>query len=230
MTLAQFCDPELDAIERQLSGPEPRYPLMLIVDTSSSMEGEALSALNNGLERFYSEIAADPILSDRVELALISYGPAQVHVPFQPVSQFTLPTLQANGRASLGEAVSLGLDLVAAREEELSLENVYSSQPWVFLLSHSAPCDEWQLAAWQVEDLEKQGALSFFAVDLGGQNLSLLEQVSVRRPFALDSYRFSDLFSWLHEGLGALCWAEPGDAIALKNPAADGGWAKSTSA
>ena len=54
--------------------PEPRCPCMLLLDTSASMEGEPIAALNKGLQTFRSELFEDSLAMKRVEIAVVYPG------------------------------------------------------------------------------------------------------------------------------------------------------------
>ena len=47
--------------------PEPRCTCVLLLDTSSSMKGERIDALAEGLRRFRDEVGADALARRRVE-------------------------------------------------------------------------------------------------------------------------------------------------------------------
>ncbi|MBE0696436.1 MAG: hypothetical protein IH586_05885, partial [Anaerolineaceae bacterium] len=54
--------------------PEPRCPVVLVLDTSGSMQGTAIQELNEGLKAFGAAIKADRLASLRVEIAVIVFG------------------------------------------------------------------------------------------------------------------------------------------------------------
>lgn len=54
--------------------PEPRCPVVLVLDTSGSMQGKAIVELNEGLRAFSSAIKADRLASLRVEVAVLACG------------------------------------------------------------------------------------------------------------------------------------------------------------
>lgn len=54
--------------------PEPRCPVVLLLDTSGSMQGTALQELNEGLRAFAVALKADRLASLRVEVAVIAFG------------------------------------------------------------------------------------------------------------------------------------------------------------
>jgi uncharacterized protein YegL len=54
--------------------PEPRCPVVLVLDTSGSMQGKAINELNEGLRAFASALKSDRLASLRVEVAMIAFG------------------------------------------------------------------------------------------------------------------------------------------------------------
>src|SRR5689334_4646320 len=54
--------------------PEPRCPCVLVLDTSQSMAGEPIAALNRGLQVFRDELLAVPLARKRVEVAVVAFG------------------------------------------------------------------------------------------------------------------------------------------------------------
>ncbi len=54
--------------------PEPRCPVVLVLDTSGSMQGRAIAELNEGLRAFAAALKADRLASLRVEVAVIAFG------------------------------------------------------------------------------------------------------------------------------------------------------------
>ncbi|MFO7622751.1 MAG: hypothetical protein R6V73_00225, partial [Anaerolineales bacterium] len=54
--------------------PEPRCPVVLVLDTSGSMKGEPILQLNTALRDFSAALKNDRLASLRVELAIITFG------------------------------------------------------------------------------------------------------------------------------------------------------------
>lgn len=54
--------------------PEPRCPVVLVLDTSGSMQGTAIAELNEGLRAFAAALQADRLASLRVEVAVVAIG------------------------------------------------------------------------------------------------------------------------------------------------------------
>jgi uncharacterized protein YegL len=54
--------------------PEPRCPVVLVLDTSGSMAGAAIQELNEGLRAFSDALKSDRLASLRVEVAVVAFG------------------------------------------------------------------------------------------------------------------------------------------------------------
>lgn len=54
--------------------PEPRCPVVLVLDTSGSMQGAPITELNEGMRAFAAAIQADRLASLRVEVAVLAFG------------------------------------------------------------------------------------------------------------------------------------------------------------
>ena len=54
--------------------PEPRCPVVLVLDTSGSMNGTPILELNEGLRAFGTALKADRLASLRVEVAVVVFG------------------------------------------------------------------------------------------------------------------------------------------------------------
>jgi len=54
--------------------PEPRCPVVLVMDTSGSMSGAPILELNEGLRAFATALQADRLASLRVEVAVVAFG------------------------------------------------------------------------------------------------------------------------------------------------------------
>lgn len=54
--------------------PEPRCPVVLVLDTSGSMKGQPLVELNEGLRAFAQALRVDHLASLRVEVAVVTFG------------------------------------------------------------------------------------------------------------------------------------------------------------
>jgi uncharacterized protein YegL len=207
--------------------PDPRCPCVLLLDTSRSMEGAPIAALNAGIKTYKDELAADSLASKRVEVALVTFGGEVTLVSdFGAVGEFRPPLLQPTGDTPMGSAIDKALEMLQARKQLYKQNGVQFYRPWLFLITDGAPTDEWAAAAEKVKQGEAARAFAFFAVGVGGADFDILKQISVREPLKLDGLRFRDLFVWLSNSQRAVSRSKASDETPLENPAKPDGWAK----
>lgn len=205
------------------SNPEPRCPCVLLLDVSGSMNGQPLAQLNAGLTTFKDELASDALAMKRVEVAMVTFGPAKVEMPFVSASTFYPPTLTAQGDTPMGSAISQAISLVESRKNEYRSNGISYYRPWIFLITDGAPTDEWQTAAAAVREGEASKKFAFFAIGVKDANMDILRQISsAREPLSLDGLKFRELFSWLSSSLRSVSRSTPGTEVPLESPK---GWA-----
>lgn len=203
--------------------PEPRCPCLLLLDTSASMRGAPINELNAGLATFKDDLAADTLAMKRVEVAVVTFGPAQIRNGFQTAPNFIPPILEATGDTPMGSAIRQGLELLRQRKDEYRANGIAFYRPWVFLITDGAPTDDWQAAAALVREGETAKSFAFFAVAVGNANTDVLRQISARDPVKLEGLKFRELFQWLSNSMKSVSQSTPGEKVALASPA---GWAE----
>lgn len=207
--------------------PEPRVPVVVLLDISGSMNGSPIQQLNDGIQTFKDALVADSLAAKRVEVAIVTFGggQAQTACEFTTVEGFQPPSLISSGDTPMGAAIRQGIDILAQRKRVFKAHGISCYRPWLFLITDGVPTDEWQSAAAQVKQGEGSKAFLFYAVGVEGANFDVLKQISVREPLKLKGLRFQDLFLWLSASLSSVSRSSPGEAVPLVEPTGPSGWA-----
>ena len=215
--------PSLEAAVEFAENPEPRCPCVLLLDTSRSMRGSAIEALNEGLRTFKEHLLQDALALRRVEIAAIAFdSDVRIVQDFVIADQFTPPTLTAQGLTCMGTAIHQALDMLQTRKEQYRANGVAYYRPWMFMITdgepQGEPADIVEQAAQRIKEDEAQKRVAFFAVGVENANMQRLAQIAERTPMKLKGLNFVDLFVWLSASMQAVAQSRPDEQLALPPP------------
>jgi uncharacterized protein YegL len=220
--------------------PDPRIACALLLDTSASMGGPPIDAVNEGFKLFCDEIKNDELAKKRAEITVITFGgTARVEIPFTEGRDLQPRSLYVSGTTPMGGALNLALDQLHAQKQAYRQAGLEYYRPWMFVITDGEPTDGavFTAAATRVRQTEAAKGLSVFCIGVGdGANLTQLGTLSaVRQPVQLKGLSFREFFSWLSASLSAasasnvfgasdngVAQAENTEQIPLPSPA---GWA-----
>lgn len=205
--------------------PEPRCPCVLLLDTSGSMQGDPIKALNQGLQAFKDDLSRDPLASRRVELAVVTFDShVKVVQDFVTADQFQPPRLSAQGATHMGSGIHKALEIIQARKDQYNANGITYYRPWVFMITDGEPQGEPEdvvkQATSRIHDDEAKKRVAFFAVGVVNAKMDRLSQIVVRQPVKLIGLNFVEMFVWLSRSTQAVSHSQVDDQVALPPP----GW------
>ena len=175
-----------------------RLPIYLVFDTSGSMNGEAIAAVNTGMQTLVSALRQDPYALETAYLCVIGFDTdARVISPLTEVAAFQPPALKASGLTSLGAALALLAERLAADVVKNTQSQKGDWKPLVFLMSDGEPTDDWRPGLARL----REASTGVIVACAAGPHASteVLQQITeaVVRLDTADSSTFNAFFKWV---------------------------------
>lgn len=199
---------------------ERRCPLILLLDTSSSMKGNKIDLLNKSVNILRNDLIEDELASLRVEIAIIKFGgeKATLVQEFSNVDNFVFSDLETSGLTPMGSAVDLALDLLDQRKNIYKKNAIKSYCPWIFMLTDGYPTDKgWENAAKRIKEQQNRGKIIFFAVGVSDFNKNKLMEFCTdeRPPVSVHESKFAEMFIWISKSMKSFSNSQKGDEVDL---------------
>lgn len=113
-------------------------PVVLLLDTSSSMHGEKISSLNDAVRKMLGTFTKEESQANEFLVSIITFGgTASLAYSPTPVSELDYTNLSANGVTPLDAAIDIAKTLIEDRERTPSR----AYRPLVVLVSDGVPTD-----------------------------------------------------------------------------------------
>jgi uncharacterized protein YegL len=210
-----------DTREEFANNSESRCPVLLLLDTSSSMTS-LMERLMRGTQVMADTLAANSLAAKRAEIAIVTFG-GGVYLPqaFATVHHLKIPPLSAQGTTPMATAILRGLQYVEERQQEYNQNGISSYEPFIFLLTDGEPTDGdlWDAAVRKVTDCVQNKDFRFFPIGVGDDaNLEKLAELGGFPPKLLDATKFDTLFQWIGNSMNRYSMSRKGDTVRLDPP------------
>jgi uncharacterized protein YegL len=182
-----------------------RLPIYFLLDTSRSMTGQPIQAVNEGLKKFKELLLSDPMTVETVHISVIQINsePSQV-VPLAGVFDFSPPELAAGGWTKWGAALRVLNECLERELRPNSSEVKGDYKPLIFLMSDGHPTDGWKLAIQALRSRKTCPMGNFIALGCGPkadlETLSKIANITLSMdPF--DAERIQGFFKWVSQSV-----------------------------
>ena len=175
-----------------------RLPVYLVLDTSGSMAGEPIAAVETGVQTLVSALRQDPYALETAYLSVITFdSSAKQIVSLTELTSFQPPSIQASGTTALGEALTLLSQKIDSEVVKTTAEVKGDWKPLVFLMTDGGPTDNWQKGLAEFKK-RKTGIVVACAAGHGADE-SVLKQITecVVRLDTADSSAIKAFFKWV---------------------------------
>ena len=185
-----------------------RLPVYLVLDTSGSMRGEPIEAVNTGISLMVSALRQDPHALESVHVSIITFDfDAKVVVPLTALDELQVPHIDTpqSGPTHLG----LALEMLGERVKQEVLYSTAEQKgdwaPFLFVMTDGKPSDI-QLYEQQCPKMRSIGFASIIGCVAGPkarkEDLEALCDHVVALD-TMDSVSFSSFFKWISSAISS---------------------------
>lgn len=116
-------------------------PVVLLLDVSTSMQGEKISSLNRAVAEMIGAFANEEKMETEIIVSIITFGEqVELYLPYTKASEVKWHDLHAYGNTPMGMALKMAKGMI--EDKETTPSRAY--RPTVILVSDGEPNDVWQ--------------------------------------------------------------------------------------
>jgi len=179
-----------------------RLPVYLVLDVSSSMSGEPIESVRNGLQVLMSSLRQNPYALETAYLSVITFeSTAKQLVPLTELMSFQIPSIIASGGTSMGAALKLLADKINSEVQKSTADTKGDWKPLVFIFTDGYPTDSVDVGLNEFKKC-KTGIVVACAAGPGADG-TFLKQITetVIHLDTLDAATIAAYFKWVSSSI-----------------------------
>lgn len=180
-----------------------RLPVYILLDTSGSMHGEPIEAVNNGMQMLINQLRQNPQAIETAYISIITFdSTAQQVIPLTDLASFQMIPLRATGVTALGDALKLTAQCIDREVIKTTMERKGDWKPIVFIMTDGVPTDDWK--AGLAEYRKVKTAFTVACAAGGGSDTTILKQITdnVVKLDEADGASIGKFFAWISASIG----------------------------
>lgn len=119
-----------------VAADQDHMSVLVAVDTSGSVSGEAIRNINANLNNFKGIICEDPIAAKRVDVCVISFDDeVRVIQDWCPIKEMHSFELSCGGCTDLNDAVLTGIQKIRERSREYVEKGIVERKPYLIVMT-----------------------------------------------------------------------------------------------
>lgn len=204
---------------RIVNANESHMACLLLLDTSGSMQGEPIDALNQAVNDFKTQVLQDERTGAILDIAIVEFNNnTRVVQEFVPIGIMNPVNLQAGGGTNMAPAVEKAITMVDERYNFYLSTGAQPYKPWIVLISDGVPDigNNIDGVAQKVREKEAQGKLKLFSLGVEGYDPVTLHKLSGEKVMRLRGFDFTGFFGdWLVKSMRVISHSVPGQRLFL---------------
>jgi len=195
-----------------------RLPVYILVDTSGSMRGEPINAVNSGLQAMLSAMRQDPYALETIWLSIITFDvEAREYLPLPPLAKAVLEEIEDPnaGATFLGAALKLLLICVERDVKKATADLKGDWRPLLCVVTDGSPSD---LQAYRdaIRQIRKLNLAAIIVCAVGPKaKVEILRELA-DRVVAVDVAALASFFQYTGHNIGLIGFGD------MEAPASDG--------
>ena len=194
-----------------INASESHMALIFVLDVSYSMDGLPIDQLNEGLNRFKTEVCQDKQTRDILDVAVIKFNDDhKVVQDFVPIEYMDYIQLEADGGTKFTQPIQEALRMADERSRFYRRSGSEPYKPWIILVTDGEPLDSIDAVAMEINNAQNDGKVRFIALGVGNYDSNTLKKLT-DVVFRMDGTDFTSFFNWVGKSMRSVSTTAPGE-------------------